>query len=661
QWARHCPENFQDRAALVGAEMARLEGRGLDAERLYEAAIKSARENGFVHHEALANELAGRFDAARGFETIARAYLREARSCYQRWGADGKVRQLEAQHAYLREPESKAAGAPTIEARLEQLDFATVLKVSQALSGEMVQEKLIGTLLRTALEQAGAERGLLILWRAGEPRIAAEATTRGDAISVNLRDKAVAQSLLPESVLHYVLRTRESVVIDDAATQATFAADPYVRRHKARSILCLPLLYQSNLVGALFLENRLAPGIFAPAQITLLRLVSSLSAIALENSRLYGDLREREAKIRRLVDANIIGICIVDLRGQLIEANEAFLRIVGYERADLASGRMRWTDLTPSEWRAADAERVKKVKITGILQPFEKEYLRKDGTRVPVLVGVARFEETRNQAVAFVIDLTERKRVEAKVHESERRFREAQLELEHASRVATMGQLTASIAHEVNQPLTATIGNAEATLRWLARKPPDLDESRRLLGRIIEEGRRASNVVGRIRELTRKAPPRMDRMDINGAIGEVIELTRGEAMKNGVSLRTQLAETLPLVEGDRIQLQQVMLNLIVNAIQALSERGKDSRDLLVGSAMNGPRDVVVSVHDSGPGVSLDKLGRLFDPFYTTKPDGMGMGLSICQSIIETHGGRIWVTPNIPRGAAFHFTVPIARQ
>jgi PAS domain S-box-containing protein len=659
-WAKIGLENFENRAFLVGAEVARIQGRELDAERLYEAAIKSARKNEFVHNEGLANELAARFHATRGFETIARAYLREARSCYQRWGAEGKVRQLETLHPYLRDDASAAAAVGTTEARLEQLDFATVLKVSQAVSSEIVLERLIDTLMRTAIEQAGAQRGLLIIPHGAEPRIAAEAITKGDSIVVTLKNEAIAEAALPASVLQYVLRTHESVVIDDAATKTAMAADPYVSHHKARSILCLPLLNQAKLIGALFLDNHLAPGVFAPDRITVLRLVASQAAIALDNSRLYGDLHEREAKIRRLVDANIIGILIVDLGGEIIEANDAFLRIVGYEREDLVSGHLRWTDLTPPDWRVQDAERVEELHTTGALQAIEKEYFRKDGGRVPVLVGMARFDETGNQAITFAIDLTERKRAESEALENERRFREAQMQLAHAGRVTTMGQLTASIAHEVNQPITATIGNAEAALRWLARQPPDLAETRQLLGRIVKDGRRASNVVGRIRDLTKKAPPRIEPMDINGAISEVIELTRGEAMKNGVSVQMQLAERLPLVEADRIQLQQVLLNLMLNAIQALEAVAAESRELLISSSKNEPSSVAISVRDSGPGLSSESISRLFDPFYTTKPDGMGMGLSICQSIIESHGGRIWATANVPNGATFHFTIPEAQ-
>jgi hypothetical protein len=223
-WAANCPENFENRAALVGAEIARLEGRELDAERLYEQAIRSARANGFVHNEALANELAARFYAARGFEEISQHYLRNARYGYLRWGADGKVRQLDERYPHLREEEPAPAPTSTIGAPVEHLDLATVIRVSQAISGEIVLEMLIDTLMRTAIQQAGAERGLLILPRGTEPRIEAEATTCGDTVAVQLHDQSVTASVLPESVFHYVLRTRESVILDDAAAQPPFAA-----------------------------------------------------------------------------------------------------------------------------------------------------------------------------------------------------------------------------------------------------------------------------------------------------------------------------------------------------------------------------------------------------------------------------------------------------
>jgi PAS domain S-box-containing protein len=657
-WAGDCPENFENRVALVGAEIARLERRELDAERLYEQAIRSARANGFVHNEAVANEIAARFYAARGFDRIARLYLQDARYLYLRWGADGKVRQLDQLHPQLGEKETVPGPTRTIGTSVEHLDLATVIKVSQAVSGEIVLDKMLDMLMRTAIEQAGAERGLLILVRASGSRIEAEAMTGGDVVTVHMRDEAVSPAALPVSVLRYVLRTREGVILDDAATQPAFAADRYIRERQARSILCLPLITQGKLIGALYLENNLAPSVFAPARLAVLKLLASQAAIALENSRLFRDVVEREAKIRRLVDANIIGIFIWEAEGRIIEANGAFLRMVGHDREDLVAGRLRWTDLTPPEWRKHHEQSwTPELRMTGIIKPFEKEYFRADGSRVPVLVGAASFDDSAKQGVAFVLDLTERKRSEGEARESERRYREVQAELAHANRVATMGQLTASIAHEVKQPIAGAAINAQAALRWLDCRPPELEEVRQAVTDILNDAHRAGDVIDRIRDLIKKAPPRKDRLDINKAIRGVTELTRGEALKNGVSVQTDLADGLPAIEGDLVELQQVILNLIINALEAMSGFSEGARELLISTAKTESGGVLVAVRDSGPGLAPATLEHVFDAFFTTKPNGLGMGLSICRSIIETHGGQLRVSVNVPCGAVFHFTVP----
>ncbi|PVE20724.1 histidine kinase [Microvirga sp. KLBC 81] len=661
EWAENCPESFESRAALIGAEIARIEGRDVDAMRLYEQAIRSARASGFVHNEAIANERASAFYRARGFDQIAALYLRNARHCYLCWGADGKVRQLDDIYPHLREGEPVPSPTRTIGAPVEYIDVSTVISVSQAVSGEIVLDKLLETLMRTALAQAGAERGLLILPRGAEPRIAAEAVTCGDTVVVHLRDEPVAPAALPESVFHYVLRTRENVVLDDASAPNPFVTDPYIPRHHARSVLCLPLLNQAKLIGVLYLENNLAPRVFAPARMAVLKLLASQAAISLENSRLYRDLTEREARIRRLVEANIIGIFLWNFDGRIIEANDAFLRIVGYAREELVAGRLRWTDLTPPEYQPADQGAAEEIRQTGSCRPYEKEFLRKDGSRVPVLLGWTTFEESRTQGVAFVLDLTEHKRMEAEARESERRLRETQMELAHANRVTTMGQLAASIAHEVNQPIAAAVISAQAGLRWLAREPPDMAEVRQSLSRIVESAERAGEVIGRIKALVKKAPALKGRLDVNEAVQDVVSLTRSEALKHGVSLQTDLAPDLPSVAGDRVQLQQVVLNLIMNAIEAMSGLNAQPREVLVRTEMVASGGVVVAVRDSGPGLETEGLERVFAPFYTTKSSGMGMGLAICRSIIEAHGGRLWAEANEPRGAVFQFTLPSEGQ
>jgi PAS domain S-box-containing protein len=660
-WAQHCPENFENRAALVGAEIARIEGRVLEAEHLYEKAISSAHNNGFVNNEAIAYEVAARFYAARGFQKFADTYLLEARYCYQRWGADGKVRQLDELYPHLRPQEPLPGPTSTIGASVENLDVATVIKVSQAVSGEMVLEKLIDTLMRIAIEHAGAERGLLILPRGDELRIAAEATTSGDTVLVCAREASVTADALPESLVHYVLRTQEKVILDDATTKSPFSTDPYITRHSARSVLCLPLLNQAKLIGVLYLENNLAPRVFAPARIAMLEVLASEAAISLENARLYRDLAEREARIRRLVDANIIGIFIWDFEGRILEANDAFLRMVGYDSEDLVSGRLRWTDLTPPEWLDRDQQRlVPELKVTGSLQPFEKEYFRKDGSRVPVLIGVATFEEAGKQGVAFVLDLTERKRSEAEARDSERRYREMQTELAHANRVATMGQLSTSIAHEINQPITGVIINAQTGLRLFGNQSSNIDGLGELLNRIIRDANRAAEVIARTRSLIKKAAPRSDPVDINEAIHEVAAITRAEAIKYGVSVQLVLADDLPLLRGDRVQLQQVILNLIINGIEAMERSSAMPRELVISTGTAGLDGVLVAVQDSGPGVNPADFERIFNAFYSTKPGGLGVGLSICRAIVETHGGRLWVTSDSLRSTVFQFTLPVDR-
>jgi PAS domain S-box-containing protein len=495
-----------------------------------------------------------------------------------------------------------------------------------------------------------------------------------------------------------------------------------------------------------------------------------------ERKRAEEALRESEAKIRRLVDANIIGIFIWDLEGRISEANDAFLRMVDYDREDLVSGRISWTELTPPEWRDPDVRHwLPELKATGSLQPFEKEYFRKDGSRVPVLIGIAAFEEGGNQGVAFVLDLTKRKRAENALRESEVKLRdyaetasdwfweidpdykftlltenafgsdpadrigtacwehaldlesepekwrlmqatidsrkpfrdfvycskgrngspiyvkasgkpvfyangefrgyrgtgsdvtaimhaqrvEASLrtELAHVSRVTTLGQLTASIAHEITQPIAAARNNARAAVNFLDKQPFDPGEVREALECVVADADRAGDIIDRIRDHMKKAPPRSDHLDLNKAINEVIVLARSEITKNGVSVQTRLAEGLISVKGDRVQLQQVVMNLILNAIEAMSSVEAGERELLISTEQNQTGDVLVAVRDSGPGIDPEHLERLFEAFYTTKSSGVGMGLSICRSITHAHGGRLWADVNEPRGAVFQFTLP----
>ena len=486
-----------------------------------------------------------------------------------------------------------------------------------------------------------------------------------------------------------------------------------------------------------------------------------------------------EAKIRRLVEASVVGIVMWNLEGAITGANDAFLRMVQYDREDLASGRVRWTDMTPAEWRGHDERAIAGVKATGIFQPFEKECFRKDGSRVPVLVGGALFERSGSEGVGFTLDLSEQKRASKALQRSEafltegqrlsqtgtfswraatdeitwseqlyrifefdvgvpvtlelirtrvhpedlsliekmrdqagggddfewqyrlmmpdrsikylhavarairdqdgqleyiaaiqdvtaRRLSEdaldrARAQLAQVARVASLGVLAASIAHELSQPLAGIITNAGTCLRMLGADPPNFDGARETARRTIRDGNRASEVITRLRALFRKNELTLESVDLNEATREVIALSSTDLQRNRVVLRSELAEDLPTITGDRIQLQQVVLNLLRNASDAMVDVYDRPRHLLIRTERDNADHVRLTVRDNGAGLDRQSEDHVFDAFYTTKSCGMGIGLSVSRSIIERHQGRLWAAPNDGPGSTFSFSIPLAPQ
>ena len=433
EWAENYPPTFADKHLLVSAEIARLEGRALDAMQLYDQAIQSAREHGFVQNEGVVHEVAARFYAAGGLEAIAHMYLRNARNCYDRWGALGKVKQLDQRYPRLHEEPTPAFSA-TIGQPVGQLDVATVVKASQALSSEMVLNKLIEKLMQIAVEHAGAERGLLILLsRDDEPRIEAEATTGHGRVEVTVRPAPVMPSDLPQSALYYVIRTRERVVLDDASVGNLYSDDEYVRQKRPRSVLCLPIVKQTKLVGALYFENNLTPRAFTPDRVAVLDLLASQAAISLENARLYSDLqgseekiRQSERELRQIVDFAPQQVAVLGPDRSRLYVNQATLDYFGFTLEEWRS------DSDPAQFvHPDDRERLMREiqdrSSSGVPHDAEVRFLRKDGTYRWFLLRRNPLRDEQGRIVRWYLaatDIEDRKQAEQRLQDENVALRE---------------------------------------------------------------------------------------------------------------------------------------------------------------------------------------------------------------------------------------------
>jgi PAS domain S-box-containing protein len=530
-------------------------------------------------------------------------------------------------------------------------------RVSESAQGTQVSDKLIDALMRAAIEYAGAQRGLLVLARREGYWVEAEATSDRGAVSVSLRKAMMAAADLPESVLLHAVRTKDSVLLHDSVDATPFSADEYLRTRRPRCVMCLPLLRQSDLIGVIYLENNQTASVLPPTRIAILKLLATGAAVSLENLHLQTDLQEQDTKTRRIVDSALDAVLSMDERGKVTEWNAQAETMFGWTR-DEAVGQALAELFIPREYRDAHNKGLQHFLNTGegplLNRRIEIVAMRRDGTEFPVEVSIAPYRiDGKWEFSGFVRDISEKKAAEA----SMRRHREMEMELAHANRVVTMGTLSASIAHEVNQPIGAAVTNAHAALRWLAATPANLDEVRQALSRIVTNGNRATDILSRIRAFIKKAPPRRDDFDVNLAVIEVVALTRSEAKTHKVAVETKLAEGPQAIRGDRVQLQQVILNLIMNAIEAMAVSDAHSRRLLISTARSESNDVLVEIADSGPGLPVTNIEQIFGAFYTTKPAGLGMGLSICRSIVEAHGGQLQAAAGQTTGATFTFTLP----
>lgn len=651
-WSEHCPDNFENRFALVDAEVARISGRDTEAMQSYEKAIRSANKNGFHHNTAIAYEVAATFYDAGGFDKIAQAYYREARDHYKRWGAIAKANQLDPYASAVSSGEFRSASR-IFTTPMVELDFASAIRVSNAIAHERDADKLVHMLMSALIEHAGADRGLLVIVSEAGNRTAAEAYVDGANITVKITRSTPANALA-ESVLQYVLRTKKSVILQDALHQPEYRDDPYIMRAEVRSLHCKPLLKQGRLVGALYLENKLATHSFTAQRIATLELLASQATQLLENISLSENLAEREVKQQKLVDASLDAVIAMDENERIVDWNSKAEEIFGWRGGEVV-GRQLSDVIIPPQYQEAHREGVNRFiearREARLYRPTETTGIRRNGEIFPIEVSVAAYKVGGGWRFScFIRDITDRKRSDAALLQT-------RSELARISRMTTLGELVASISHEIRQPISAVITDAKASLRWMKLKNIHDSELSDALERIANTGKLAAEVITSLRALTQKTEPRFCEVDLDDLIKEVLVLARGEFDRWAIDLETRLGSNARRICGDKVQLQQVLLNLVTNAIDAMSGTINRPRLLTISSACVGA-EIIVSIKDTGPGINAEIAEKLFESFFTTKDGGMGLGLSICRSIITNHGGRIWVVSrDAGDGAEFKIAIP----
>jgi signal transduction histidine kinase/ActR/RegA family two-component response regulator len=555
------------------------------------------------------------------------------------------------------------------------LEVGTVVRASQAISGEIVLGKLIETLMRTAVEHAGAQRGLLVLPRGNEQRIEAEATVGPDAITVRLLGTPLAPSELPYSILQYVSRTHDSVILDDASAPTPFSAEEYIRHKRARSVLCLPLMKQARLIGLLYLENNLAPGVFTPQRIVLLELLASQAAISLENAHLYDeltvenrirrqveeDLRRSEAYLaeaQRLSETGSFGW--TPSSGRIYWSDETF-RIFEYERAITPTAELLMTQRVHPEDVARVWQVVERAACDGQDYSHENRLQMPDGRikHIHVVAHATRNETGEVDFVGAVMDVTNTKETENRVRLAQAEREQLQQRLRQAEKMEAVGRLAGGIAHDFNNVLAGVFAYGE----MLFDETPENSPLKRYAKNVLTAATRGRALVEQILAYSRSQLGKRVPVDLAQIVAETLELLRG-SLPADISLESSAPELPLIVIGDATQLHQVVMNVCSNAIQAMSARGTlrvalDAEDLFAelalshGSLAPG-RYVRLTIQDSGSGMDEGTLARIFEPFFTTKEigRGTGLGLALVYAIVTDAGGAIDVHSTLEQGSTF---------
>jgi signal transduction histidine kinase len=720
-WAENCPENFQNRYALVSAELARLEGRELDAERLYEEAIRSAHEDGFVQNEALAYELCAHFYRVRGRGLIADTYLREARACYLRWGADAKVAQLERLYPHLVERQAIAPTA-TLAVRSEQLDLFSVVKASQRISGDIELESLAGTLLEVALEQGGARRSCLLLQRDGALFVEAEASVEAEGVTTRILPSLALESssLVPVSVVQYARATRQPAIVEDVAAATVFTSDPYFARHPTRSVLCLPILRQAELVGLLYLENRFIAGAFTPDRLTALSLLAAQAAISLENALLLA--REREARVsaeearraaeraraaieeaeRRsafLAEAGVLlseslayeqtltrlgGLCVQSLADwcvlDLVQDGE--LRRLAGACADPAKEALltKLRGRHPARWDSPHpAARALRAGEPVWVPTFTEELLRTmcdDDEHLELVRALGACSVLAVPLVARgqtlgVLSLAsgtpgrygraDLELAQEVAHRAALAIENARLHRETQRAVSMRDEFLQVASHELRTPVAGLSLSIKGLQKALGAPRGDSHElMRQLLDLADRQGTRLTRLLEDVMDVSRVevgwAGLHLEEVELGALVRDAAARFEADLTRSGCCLSIHFDGPV-LGRWDRSRIDRVVTNLLSNAVKFGAGKPIEIRvEETSGRAL-------LSVRDHGIGVDPLQLGRIFGRFQrAVSPDhygGLGLGLYISRRIVEAHGGTIRAESAPGEGSTFTLELPRA--